>query len=99
MLAKENIQKLIKISTRRLYKLKEQQALKGIGSPPELLIEIEDLEAEIARLQEELAALESEVKDADLEALPKFPSLIERIKYYLYISKFKVDMLWSQIPR
>ncbi|MCL4303352.1 MAG: hypothetical protein KJ077_47130 [Anaerolineae bacterium] len=33
--------------TRRLNKLKERQALLGIGAPPELLIEIEDLEGEI----------------------------------------------------
>jgi DNA-binding NtrC family response regulator len=33
--------------TRRLNKLKERQALLGINTPPELLIEIEDLEGEI----------------------------------------------------
>jgi CheY-like chemotaxis protein len=33
--------------TRRLNKLKERQALLGIDAPPELLIEIEDLEGEI----------------------------------------------------
>jgi hypothetical protein len=32
---------------RRLFKLKERQALLGIDAPPELLIEIEDLEGEI----------------------------------------------------
>ncbi|GIK39572.1 MAG: hypothetical protein BroJett011_34050 [Chloroflexota bacterium] len=35
--------------TRRLNKLKERQALLGIDAPPELLIEIEDLEGEIKR--------------------------------------------------
>ena len=33
--------------SRRLNKLKERQALLGIDAPPELLIEIEDLEGEI----------------------------------------------------
>lgn len=32
---------------RRLFKLKERQAMLGIDAPPELLIEIEDLEKEI----------------------------------------------------
>lgn len=38
---------------RRLQLLREKQALLGINSPPELLIEIEDIEAEIKRLESE----------------------------------------------
>jgi hypothetical protein len=35
--------KLISIRIRRLQKLKEEQAIKGVSTPPEILIEIEDL--------------------------------------------------------
>jgi DNA-binding response OmpR family regulator len=37
---------------RRLYKLRERQALFGTSAPPELLIEIEDLEFEIEGLED-----------------------------------------------
>ena len=43
MLSRADIKKLIELDTRRLQKLKEQQALKGINTPPEVLIEIEDV--------------------------------------------------------
>lgn len=40
----------MQIKMRRLWKLKEQAAATGTHTPPEILIEIEDLEAEIDRL-------------------------------------------------
>lgn len=49
--------KLIKTYSRRLEKLKEQQALRGINADPELLIEIEDLEIELDRLRKEVDIL------------------------------------------
>ncbi|MBE7474305.1 MAG: response regulator [Anaerolineales bacterium] len=45
--------KILVAKYRRLNKLKERQALLGIDAPPELLIEIEDLETEIADLEQE----------------------------------------------
>lgn len=58
MLPRKGVENLIEISLRRLQKLKEQQALRGINSPPELLIEIEDLEADVEQLQAKLQQLE-----------------------------------------
>ncbi|MCP4406342.1 MAG: protein kinase, partial [Gammaproteobacteria bacterium] len=55
MSPKEEIQKLIAIKQRRLQKLREKEALRGMDTPPDVLIEIEDLEAEIEHLEEELA--------------------------------------------
>lgn len=54
MSRREDIQKLIVLYNRRLQKLREQEALKGISTPPEILIEIEDLEDKLAGLQAEL---------------------------------------------
>jgi len=48
------LEELIFTKMRRLQKLKEQQAFKGINTEPEILIEIEDLEAEIKQLQVDL---------------------------------------------
>lgn len=42
---------LINAHLRRLQKLKERQALLGINTPPEVIIEIEDIEVELARLR------------------------------------------------
>lgn len=51
----DETRKLIATHSRRLQKLKEQQALFGIDTPPHLLLEIEDIEAEIEKLQADLA--------------------------------------------
>jgi hypothetical protein len=47
----DDIKKLISHHSRRLQKLKEQQALEGISVDPKILIEIEDIEAQIDKLQ------------------------------------------------
>lgn len=52
-----NIQKLIVYYNRRLQKLREQEALKGINTPPETLIEIEDIEEKLEAWQTELDSL------------------------------------------
>lgn len=59
-----DIEKLIELNLRRLQKLKEQQALKGLNTPPEVLIEIKDIEAQLERLQTHL----SQVIEADAAA-------------------------------
>jgi hypothetical protein len=51
---RDDIQKLIMLYNRRLQKLREEEALKGINTPPETLIQIEDIEAKLAGLQAEL---------------------------------------------
>jgi nucleoside phosphorylase len=55
---KDDLNKLITEHQRRLQKLEIQKARLGINAPPEILIEIEDIEAETERLQTELKALE-----------------------------------------
>lgn len=50
----EDVRRLIHRKQRRLQKLKEAQALKGSNTAPDILLEIEDLEAELVELQEQL---------------------------------------------
>jgi hypothetical protein len=59
MPCRDDIKKLISNNSRRLQKLKEQQASMGIHTPPHVLTEIEDAEAEIEKLQTELKEMES----------------------------------------
>jgi uncharacterized protein len=59
MSRQDDINQLISVHFRRLQKLKERQALKGISTEPETILEIEDIEAEIAKLQAELASKEN----------------------------------------
>jgi hypothetical protein len=54
---KDGINKLIIEHQRRLQKLEEQKAKLGIYTPPQILIEIEDIKAEIEWLQAELESL------------------------------------------
>jgi hypothetical protein len=63
MPSQDDIKKLIRNHTRRLQKLKEQQALAGVAVDPRILIEIEDIEREIENLQTELKTF----TDRDLE--------------------------------
>jgi|GEM_PF-3762246 len=46
-----DIQKLIINYTRQLQKLKEQEALLGLSTPPAILLQIEDVEAKLTGLQ------------------------------------------------
>ncbi|MFX0204175.1 MAG: hypothetical protein ACFFCW_49385 [Candidatus Hodarchaeota archaeon] len=57
MSRRDEIEKLITELNRRLQKLKQQQARKGIDTPPQVEIEIEDLEKELEQLQMELEAV------------------------------------------
>lgn len=58
---KKGVQQLIFDHNRRLQVLKHQQAVQGlINARPEVIIEIEDIEAEVAKLQEELSRLIAE---------------------------------------
>ncbi|MCB0175077.1 MAG: NUDIX hydrolase [Anaerolineae bacterium] len=52
------IKRLLKNHNRRLQKLREEQSLIGLSAEPELLIEIEDIEQEIANLKAELDQIE-----------------------------------------
>ncbi|MCB9100078.1 MAG: FlxA-like family protein [Anaerolineales bacterium] len=49
-----SIKRQVENYQRRLNVLKEQQALKGSNTPPEVVLEIEDIEAKITNLQSEL---------------------------------------------
>lgn len=66
---KDHIRNLIKNYSRRLQKLKEQQALYGLDASPQLLIEIEDIEAKISDLTELQVKLEQLVKLKERQVL------------------------------
>jgi hypothetical protein len=53
----QDLEKELDLWQRRLQKLKEQKARQGINTPPEVLNEIEEIEATIKKLQEDLAQL------------------------------------------
>lgn len=53
-----DIKKLISIHLRRLQILKEREAKFGLTTPPEIILEIEDTEAEVKNLQASLEELE-----------------------------------------
>ncbi|MCP4707583.1 MAG: toll-Interleukin receptor [Planctomycetes bacterium] len=59
MSREDDIKKLISDHNRRLQKLKEQQARFGWNTPPEILNEIEAIEAKLEQLQTELEEPES----------------------------------------
>ena len=48
----QNPQIVIVAKKRRLEKLEEQAAIKGISTPPEVMTEIEDLRREIGELKD-----------------------------------------------
>ncbi len=52
----ESTQRLVRTHRRRLAKLREQAALFGASTPPHILLEIEDITAQIAELEGEMPA-------------------------------------------
>jgi len=51
---RQHLTDLLQIKTRRLYKLQQQAAMYGISAPPEIQMQIEDLEIEIAEIKQQL---------------------------------------------
>ncbi|MBE7555465.1 MAG: WD40 repeat domain-containing protein [Anaerolineales bacterium] len=88
-----DLQSLIAKHTRSLQKLKEQQALFGIHTPHHLLIEIEDIEAEIEKLQVELANLEGGKSASD--SLDNVP--VQPVWRGLYAAKGKTKFIWLAV--
>ncbi len=76
MSRRNHIQKLINGYTRRLQKLQETQSYTGIETPPQVLIEIEDIEARLGSLKAELALLPADQPDQPVipPAPPAAPS-------------------------
>ncbi len=71
MSRQDDIQKLISNHQRRLQLLQEQQALRGLSTPPDVVIEIEDVEAQIQALQAELEIIrQSSVATSQVTASP-----------------------------
>ncbi len=70
---KDDLQELIAPLERRLQRRKEQAAVYGINTPPEISIEIEDLEAKIEQLKAELAALAAKEEATPAESPPDEP--------------------------
>jgi hypothetical protein len=99
MLPRKGVENLIEISLRRLQKLKEQQALKGINSPPELLIEIEDLEANIEQLQAKLQQLEEHetAQQAKIHILASIPGVWSASSYEELADYKKLDEALAKV--
>lgn len=64
---------LIVTHKRRLQILEEQKALKGINTEPEILIEIENIKAELEKLQTELANSSDLVQQTIKQLVPAEP--------------------------
>lgn len=62
MATDEEIKKVIEQKTQQLEKLKAKMALYGFNTPPEIIIQIEDIETEIEELQKGTKNLETSSK-------------------------------------
>lgn len=72
----ENKKKLLENHERRLQKLKEKKAIYGLETPPDILMEIEDIEKEVAELQGQLKALKADEIKEPLSS----PDILKRIE-------------------
>ena len=59
MTNKEDVRQLLNEHKRRLNILREREARLGLNAPPEMILEIEDIETKIAQLQTTLRKLEN----------------------------------------
>lgn len=82
----EHIKNLLITHQRRLQILRERQAIIGMSVPPEIVIEIEDLEAEMAKLQYELTQLKAPLiyihNFGDKEDPPSEATVIDWSQYF-----------------
>ena len=73
MARKDDLTNIINAHNRRLQILKEQEARFGTSTPPEIAIEIQDIELTIERLQEELVILEDSTRLASEPSTDELP--------------------------
>ncbi len=62
MTGRNDIKKLIHINNRRIQALKEQKAMQGVSVDPKIIIEIEDIEAELEKLDVNLKEIDDFIK-------------------------------------
>ena len=67
----QNLETLLKTSQRRLNALQQRAAMYGISTPPEVSIEIEDLEKTIADLRGKIKAINLPLDTAPAVATPQ----------------------------
>ena len=91
MSRQSEIKDLIRKHERRLHKLEGKQATFGINTPPEILTEIEDIEAEIDDLQTELSNLPETSADA------KYISSQKPDKFFKKESQSPVEILVAKM--
>src|SRR5262245_51481815 len=67
MLEDEHIKKLLIYHNLRLQKLEDKKAIQGINTPPEILVEIENIKSEIESLQMKMVAQKDLSRQTDLQ--------------------------------
>lgn len=87
MSRQDDLRKLISLNIRRLQILKEQQAIYGISVEPRILIEIENIQAELATLQAELQQLPEE--EERVQVSNKLYEAILRLDYQEQVNLFR----------
>jgi tRNA A-37 threonylcarbamoyl transferase component Bud32 len=70
MTNKEDVRQLINQHKRLLNILREKEARLGLNAPPEITLEIEDIETKITHLQTTLRKLENDAESAETPAKP-----------------------------
>lgn len=78
------LQRQIEAHKKRLRILQERAAIQGINTPPEILIEIEEIKGEIQEIQTNSKNVGELYDDFNL-------------KYYIYVSDTKIEMLYYQL--
>lgn len=73
MSRQDDIKKLIRAHNRRMQVLKEQKAIQGVSVDPKIVIEMEDIEAEVEKLEADLKEI-----DEGIAASPQINSTISR---------------------
>lgn len=94
-----HLQTLITNHTRRLQKLKEQQALTGFRTDPAVLIEIEDIEAELKSLQKELVSFESPPEEQVRPQIGQETDFVDRDQTDLPRIEVRLEELQMKLTR
>lgn len=97
MSGQDDIKRLIINYQRRLQKLKETQALQGINTPPDILIQIEDIEAELEKFQIALKTLAPDAHPESLHSSSLDPNTLPNLIQQL-LSALKEDPNFAAEP-
>lgn len=80
---KERLKELLELKERRLHELEKRQSIEGIYTPPQIIIEIEDIKREISTMRDDLSISTAVTNVSTFNPINTLKSINDRIPWII----------------